>query len=93
MCNFSFQLLNQFLATNDCTVLLLHIVNERLQLDVKSRTPATAAEFEECDEEGFSLLSMGEAGVVGGEVLATNSQPVKLGILKVRMPTTSSIFV
>ena len=86
MCNFSFQLLNQFLATNDVTILILYVVNERLQLDVRSRPPVSAADFEDGDEEGFGLLSMGEAGVVGGEVLATNSQPVKLGLLKVSAP-------
>ena len=88
MCSFSFQLLNQFLATNDVTILILYVVNERLQLDVRSRPPITAADFEDGDEEGFGLLSMGEAGVVGGEVLATNSQPVKLGLLKVNAPHT-----
>jgi hypothetical protein len=62
-------------------LLVLYIVNQWIRLDVNHGTPASVADT--ADDEGFGLLSMGESGVVTCDVLGANSQPVKLGLLKV----------
>uniref|UniRef100_A0A061QQU2 Transcription initiation factor TFIID subunit 5 n=1 Tax=Tetraselmis sp. GSL018 TaxID=582737 RepID=A0A061QQU2_9CHLO len=81
MCTFSFQLLSNFLSSSEVMLLLLYVVNERLHIDVQARPPRTAADIEE-SEDGAGMLSLGEAGVAGGDVAAANSRQVKLGILK-----------
>eukprot|EP00951_Prasinocladus_malaysianus_P006452 scaffold45902_cov30-Prasinocladus_malaysianus.AAC.1 len=85
MCSYAFQLLNYFLSSNHVTLLLLYVINERLRLDVQDRPPLSmSTAMTEDEDEGFGLLSMGEAGVAGREVTAANSQTVRLGLLKVR---------
>lgn len=82
MCTFSFKLLNNFLSSSNTMLLVLYIINQWVKLDVHGGAPVAAADT--ADDEGFGLLSMGEAGVASGEVLGANSQPLKLGLLKVR---------
>lgn len=87
LCSFSFQLLNNFLASSEITLLLLYVLNDSINVKVCNRPPLSVADIEEhAGDDSHTVLSLGSAAVASGEQHVANLKPISLGLLKVSVP-------